>query len=448
MATGFAAVPATARYLVRRARVPVCLVEGVTLRPDEDGLASVNLVVADGRIERLSAGADGQADGLEPAPAVLDMDDGLVLPCFVDLHTHLDKGHIWPRRRNRTGTFEAALDAVRDDREAHWSEGDVEARMEFALRCAHAHGTAAVRTHLDSTGPQTAITWPVFERVRERWAGRIALQGVALFGIEAADDPAHLAAVRDALRRHGRNGSGLVGGATHGLPGIEAKLDALFRLAAEEGADLDFHVDETQDPEARTLDAIAQATLRHNLGGRVTVGHCCSLARQPDGDARATIERVAEAGLAVVSLPMCNLYLQDRRPAGGTPRQRGVTLLHEFAAAGVPVAVASDNTRDPFHAYGDLDALEVYREATRIAHLDAPVGEWPRAVTATPARIMGLEAGMVREGAPADLVLLRARSMTELLSRPQSDRTVLRAGAPIDTTPPDYRELDAVVGRP
>ena len=45
-------------------------------------------------------------------------------------------------------------------------------------------------------------------------------------------------------------------------------------------------------------------------------------------------------------------------------------------------------------------------------------------------------------GAAADLILVNARSWTELQSRPQADRTVLRAGRAIDTTPPDYRELD------
>jgi cytosine deaminase len=45
-------------------------------------------------------------------------------------------------------------------------------------------------------------------------------------------------------------------------------------------------------------------------------------------------------------------------------------------------------------------------------------------------------------GAPADLVAFRARTWTELLSRPQADRQVIRRGAPIDTTLPDYRELD------
>jgi cytosine/creatinine deaminase len=45
------------------------------------------------------------------------------------------------------------------------------------------------------------------------------------------------------------------------------------------------------------------------------------------------------------------------------------------------------------------------------------------------------------------LVLFRARSMTELLARPQSDRVILRSGRHIDTTLPDFRELDAVIGR-
>jgi cytosine deaminase len=45
-------------------------------------------------------------------------------------------------------------------------------------------------------------------------------------------------------------------------------------------------------------------------------------------------------------------------------------------------------------------------------------------------------------------VLFRARSMTELLARPQSDRAILRAGRVLDAALPDFRELDAVVGAP
>ena len=141
------------------------------------------------------------------------------------------------------------------------------------------------------------------------------------------------------------------------------------------------------------------------------------------------------------------MYLQDR-VAGRTPRWRGVTLLHEMRTRGIPVAVASDNTRDPFYAYGDLDVLEVFREAVRILHFDHPFGDWPRTVTQTPAALMRRpDRGVLKQGGKADLVLFRARAWSELLSRPQSDRTVIRAGKAIDRTLPDYRELDDIVGR-
>jgi cytosine deaminase len=159
---------------------------------------------------------------------------------------------------------------------------------------------------------------------------------------------------------------------------------------------------------------------------------------------------VAEAGLSIVSLPMCNLYLMHRDPGGAaTPTARGPTLVKELAAAGVPVALASDNTRDPFYAYGDLDMLEVFREGVRILHLDHPqdsAWNWLRTVTTAPQRIMDTAyAAKLAVGQPADFMLFRARSWTELLARPQSDRRVFRAGAEIDTTLPDYRELDELM---
>ena len=235
---------------------------------------------------------------------------------------------------------------------------------------------------------------------------------------------------------------GVLGAATFMVPDLDARLDHLFHLAAERGLDLDFHVDETDDPFARSLEAIARTALRRAFPGKITCGHCCSLACQPPEAVASTLGLVREAGIAVVSLPMCNLFLQDRVP-GRTPRWRGVTLLHELQAEGTPVALASDNCRDPFYAYGDHDMLEVFREAVRIGHLDRPLGTWPKAVTATPTDIMGLERrGRMAAGAPADLVLFRARNANELLSRPQSDRIVLRNGVPIDRTLPDYRELD------
>jgi cytosine deaminase len=43
------------------------------------------------------------------------------------------------------------------------------------------------------------------------------------------------------------------------------------------------------------------------------------------------------------------------------------------------------------------------------------------------------------------LIVTRARTFNELLSRPQADRIVLVAGRQIDTSLPDYRELDGLM---
>ena len=142
---------------------------------------------------------------------------------------------------------------------------------------------------------------------------------------------------------------------------------------------------------------------------------------------------------------MCNMFLQDRH-AGRTPRWRGVTALRELKAAGVNVMIASDNTRDPFYAFGDLDMLEVWREGVRILHLDYPFADWASVVREAPARAMGLTVEGLRPGARADMILTAARDFTELFSRPQADRVVVRGGVALSAGVPDYSDLDALEG--
>jgi cytosine/creatinine deaminase len=441
--------------LIRNARAPACLLfsqEDTLPLPaaasgvDGTDFAAIDLFIhASGNV----GGFAWSGNPLEPLldgavpDAVMDWDHGIILPGFVECHTHLDKGHIWPRTPNPDGTFMGALETVGRDREASWSADDIRTRMDFALRCAEHHGTVAIRTHLDSIGNQIDISWPVFAELRERWKDRITLQATPLFGIQSAVDPAHMAAVVAAVKAHG---SGLIGAVTYMCPELEDGLDVLFRAAMDNGWDLDFHVDESSDPAARSLERIALAAIRHKFTGQILCGHCCSLALQGGEDEARVIALVKQAGISIVSLPMCNMYLQDRQ-RGRTPRWRGVTSLHELKIAGVPVMVSSDNTRDPFYAYGDLDPLEVLREATRIGQFDHPWGNWISTITSNPAAVMGLPAGTGRiSGGPANLVLTKARNWTELLSRPHHDRIVIRHGKTLATTLPDYRELDGLEG--
>ena len=408
--------------------------------------------IGDGSVQRLDITVtDGRISAIRPAGSAAvegpsyDLDNGLILPCFVDIHTHLDKGHIWPRKENPDGTWLGALLAVGDDRENLWATSDVERRMEFSLRCAYAHGTAAIRTHLDSAPPQHEISWTLFEKVRERWAGRIELQAAAIVGPDTLVDPAAL----DQVARQVKASGGLMGGSVAVFDRSKEAMLAVLDKAGNLGLDVDLHTDETGDPAAHALLHLAEVVVETGFSGKVMAGHCCVLTVQDERTVKATIDKAVEAGIAIVSLPMCNIYLQDRQNSGGvvrTPIRRGVTLLNEFKAAGAEVAIASDNTRDPFYAYGDLDGVEVFREGARILQFDHPQADawdWVRAIGSAPAAHGGFAYKAVIEvGAPADLLLFRARTWTELHSRPQSDRIVLRQGKAIDRTLPDYRELD------
>ncbi|STS83178.1 putative cytosine deaminase [Klebsiella pneumoniae] len=54
---------------------------------------------------------------------------------------------------------------------------------------------------------------------------------------------------------------------------------------------------------------------------------------------------------------MTNLLLQDAT-FGRTPRQRGITLLHEAQAAGVATLLGCDNVQDAFCPAGSYDPLD------------------------------------------------------------------------------------------
>jgi cytosine deaminase len=122
----------------------------------------------------------------------------------------------------------------------------------------------------------------------------------------------------------------------------------------------------------------------------------------------------------VVTLPTVNLYLQDRC-SERTPRWRGVAPVHEMRQRGIPVAIAGDNCRDPFHAYGDHDMVDTFRQAVRILHLDHPLADASAMAGPVPQAIIRAgRLGTIAKGGPARLILFNARTLNELICRPQS----------------------------
>ena len=80
---------------------------------------SLDFVIDDGKIAAiLPRGSESQAP-------VFDADGGQAWPPFADLHTHLDKGQIWPRASNKDGTLDVARAMMRADTLANWKAEDV-----------------------------------------------------------------------------------------------------------------------------------------------------------------------------------------------------------------------------------------------------------------------------------------------------------------------------------
>lgn len=435
-------IPTLSNYWLKNAQIPLYFLTGeaIKLTPNREGLGLIDLEISSGAITQIVP-AGSLETGETP---VIDLQKRQVWPCFVDLHTHLDKGHIWERSPNPDGTFQSALETIWMD-QTHWNAEDIYRRMEFGLKCSYAQGTKAIRTHLDSGINLANISWDVFKSLQQEWSDQLILQAVSLVTLEDYLTPAG-EKLADKVAELG----GILGGVAYMNPEIDQQIYRVFTLAKERGLDLDLHTDENGDLNSITLRKVAETALRHQFSGQIICGHCCSLSVQPPEEVNQTLNLVKQAGIGIVSLPMCNLYLQGRKYQNNfktcTPRWRGVTLLHELKQHEIPVAVASDNCRDPFYGFGDHDGLEVFKMAVRIAHLDHPYEDWPNIVTQTPANLMQLSSvGRIGIGLPADLIIFKGRSFSELLSRSQHDRIVLRNGQKIETELPDYAELDDLV---
>lgn len=407
--------------------------------------ASVPLALREaGLPPRLALRIDGAHIGaLQPhaqgdAP-LFDLDGATVLPAFVDAHTHLDKGDLLAAGLAPERELLAAVQCVRADY-ARWSEAELRARIGFGLRCAYAHGTRALNSYCDWSEPAGPLAWRVLQDLRREWAGRVELTLTSLAPIDELAD----AARGETIARAVAEGGGVPGWFVY--PGAPVELlPGAFDLADRFGLRLDFHVDEHLDPPTANLGAIARLARERGYGARTVCGHACVLAALPEGPRDALLDEVAAAGLTLVALPYTNLYLQDSTSTGPrcTPRRRGLLPAHEARARGIPLAIGSDNHRDPFFPGGDLDPLQALALGALALQLDDPLQHWADTITTAPARLLQLAwDGVLRVGAPADLVLHPGRDSAEVLSRSTHGRQLIRAGRRTHAALPDPRELD------
>jgi len=406
-------------------RMPRALLDprlGTLGAADAEGLVAVRLEHGEGRIRAIHPWPDpGSSSRAELARAALP----LAITPPVEPHAHLDKPFTAAAFPNQDGTVAGAFAANIEESSRRDLQG-VLTRAERGLELAWSHGLRAIRSHIDSLGVASDPSWDALLSLRQRWADRLELQLVAMVPIQHWLTPAG-----EALAQRVAAAAGVLGGVI-GPPFASRRQDreglvALLRLAERWGCGVDLHIDEGSSEPGRGVAMVCRLMLEQRSQVPLVCSHASSMTLLADRPCRRLCDAIAAAGIGVIALPTTNLWLLGRR-AGRTPLHRLQAPIRQLQSAGVEVALGGDNVQDPWNPGGAFDPVELLRLASLTSH----VVPWQRQglapFTTAASRLLGLAwDGVVRPGAPAELLVLGAGSWGQLLAQaPQ--RRVLRGG--------------------
>jgi cytosine deaminase len=382
-------------------------------------------------VDAASAGDVGSA-------RIVDAGGKMAIPGFVEPHIHLDKALINEDVRvNQSGTLTEAIEIIWE-RKKRYTVEDIVGRAGRVIRSAAGNGVTRMRSHVDVDTIGGLRPLEGVLEARRRYAGLVDIEIVAFPQEGILKNPGAEKLLRQAMEM----GADLVGG----MPFNEASpadsrehIRIAFDIAQEHDADVDMHVDESDDPNARTLEMLAQATIERGWHGRVTAGHTCALAAYPDDYAARVIALVKEAGINIIMNPVTNLMLQGRLDR--QPIRRGITRVKELLAAGVNVSFGQDCVKDTFYPFGRADSLEVALIAAHAVHLSQPaeIEEVFAMPTRNAAKLLRLDDYGMTPGCLGDLVILDADTPADAITR-QADRIcVIKNGRVVAETVTERR---------
>ncbi|MFP1749931.1 cytosine deaminase [Lonsdalea quercina] len=384
----------------------------------------------------LIAAIEPQTGPLTAAPEDVDAGKRLVIPPLVEPHIHLDATltagePAW----NMSGTLFEGIERW-SQRKATITHQDTKRRAHSTIGLLRDHGIQYVRTHIDVTDPTLGALKSMLE-VKEEARNLIDLQIVAFpqEGIESFPDGRRL--MEQAIDM----GADVVGGIPHfentrdqGVSSVKFLMD----LAERRGCLVDVHCDETDDPQSRFLEVLAEEARVRGMGERVTASHTVAMGSYDNAYCSKLFRLLTRSGISFVSCPTESIHLQGRFDT--FPKRRGITRVAELDRAGMNVCFGQDSIKDPWYPLGNGNLLRVLDAGLHICHMMGyeDLQRCLDFVTDNGAKAMhlGENYGLV-VGRPANLLIMDAENDYEAVRRQAKALLSVRHGKVIMRRTPE-----------
>ena len=386
------------------------------------------IAIEDGKIARILP----NEEQIDFSGDILDGEQGIVYPPFVEPHIHLDATQTAGQPNwNQSGTLFEGIERWAE-RKSLLSHEDVKSRAWKTLKWQIANGVQHVRTHVDVSDPTLTALKAMLE-VKKEVAPWVDLQIVAFPQEGILSYPNGEALLDQAMAM----GADVVGGIPHfeftREYGVES-MHIAFNIARKYNKQIDIHCDEIDDEQSRFVETVAALALKYEMGDKVTASHTTAMHSYNNAYASRLFRLLKLSKIHFVANPLVNIHLQGRFDT--YPKRRGVTRVKEMLKNKINVCFGHDDVFDPWYPLGTANMLQVLHMGLHVCQLMGygQINDGLKLVTENSAKALGLEGYGVEEGNAANFIILPAENGFDAVRRQVPTRYSIRHGKVIAET--------------
>lgn len=386
------------------------------------------ILIEEGKISRIFS----QDEVFNYSGEILDGEEGIVYPPFVEPHIHLDATQTAGQPNwNQSGTLFEGIERWAE-RKSLLSHEDVKSRAWKTLKWQIANGVQHVRTHVDVSDPTLTALKAMLE-VKKEIAPWVDLQIVAFPQEGILSYPNGEKLLDQAIEM----GADVVGGIPHfeftREYGVES-MHIAFDIARKYNKQIDIHCDEIDDEQSRFVETVAALALKYDIGEKVTASHTTAMHSYNNAYASRLFRLLKMSKIHFVANPLVNIHLQGRFDT--YPKRRGVTRVKEMLKNNINVCFGHDDVFDPWYPLGTANMLQVLHMGLHVCQLMGygQINDGLKLVTENSAKALGLTDYGIQEGNSANFIVLPAENGFDAVRRQVPTRYSIRHGKVISET--------------